>query len=66
MSSRAITILGYIAALTALVVLQLLSSLPESRIPSFAVVVRRLARTKSGRVGLLTAWAWLGMHFFAR
>ncbi len=66
MSSRTITILGYILAVVLLAVLQVLSSLPQSRVPSFAAVIRRIARTRSGRVGLLTAWAWLGMHFLAR
>ncbi len=66
MSSRTITILGYVAAVATLALLQVLSSLPASRIPSFAAVIRRIARSRSGRIGLLTAWAWLGMHFFAR
>lgn len=66
MSSRTITILGYVAAVATLALLQMFSSLPASRIPSFAAVIRRIARSRSGRIGLLTAWAWLGMHFFAR
>ena len=23
-------------------------------------------RTRAGRIGILAAWAWLGMHFFKR
>jgi hypothetical protein len=23
-------------------------------------------RTRTGRVGMLVAWAWLGLHFFAK
>ena len=34
-------------------------------IPSLAVVFRRIMRTRTGRVVLMSAWAWLGLHFFA-
>lgn len=66
MSSRAITIAGYVAAIMALAALEALSSHPRSRVPSFGEVVSRVMGTRSGRVGLLTAWAWVGLHFFAR
>lgn len=66
MSSRTITILAYIVSLMAMTSLHLLSFLPASKIPSFGVVIRRLMRTRTGRVGLLVAWAWLGFHYFAR
>ena len=39
---------------------------PGSRIPTFGAVIGRIGHTRSGRVGLLAAWAWLGLHFFAR
>jgi hypothetical protein len=29
-------------------------------------VLTRAMRTRTGRVGVLVAWAWLGLHFFAR
>ena len=29
-------------------------------------LVRRIMRTRTGRVGMLAAWAWLGLHFFAK
>jgi hypothetical protein len=37
-----------------------------SRIPSLGVVFSRVMRTRSGRVGMMAGWAWVGLHFFAR
>ena len=39
---------------------------PGSAVPAFREVLGRVGATRSGRVGLLAAWAWLGLHFFAR
>jgi Family of unknown function (DUF6186) len=66
MSSRAITLVGYVVVLLAMVALEALSSFRRSGIPSFGQVVAQIMRTRSGRVGLLAAWAWVGLHFFAR
>ena len=66
MSSRTITIAGYVVVLLAMVALEVSSSFRRSGIPSFGQVVARIMRTRSGRVGLLAAWAWVGLHFFAR
>lgn len=66
LSSRAITITGYVVVVFALIALETTASFKGSGIPPFRVVVNRIMRTRSGRVGLLTAWAWLGLHFFAR
>jgi hypothetical protein len=37
-----------------------------SRVPPIGEVLSRAMRTRTGRVGMLVAWAWLGLHFFAR
>lgn len=66
MTSRVITIAGYVVALIAMTALEVLSTCSQSGVPSFGEVVSRVMRTRSGRVGLLTAWAWVGLHFFAR
>ena len=65
MSSRTITIAGYVVCLLALVGLELASSFKGSGIPPFREVIGRLMATRSGRVAVLTGWAWLGLHFFA-
>ncbi len=66
MSSHGITIAVYLSFLLAAFGLQVRSAQPGSRIPSFGAVCSRVMRTRSGRVGLIAGWAWLGLHFFAR
>ncbi len=33
---------------------------------TFSQVITRVMRSRTGRVGVLVAWAWLGLHFFAK
>ncbi|HEV8649619.1 MAG TPA: DUF6186 family protein [Actinomycetes bacterium] len=66
MSSRDLTVAGYLLIVSAGVGLQLLSSREGSRIPPLRAVLNRVMRTRSGRVGIMAGWAWLGIHFFAR
>jgi len=66
MSSHSWTVVAYGAIVAAAVGLQLASRRPDSPIPSLGNVFRRVMRTRSGRVGVVAGWAWLGLHFFAR
>jgi hypothetical protein len=66
MTSRAVTIVGYLLILGCGVALELSSRRRGSPVPSLGVVLRRVMGTRSGRVGVMTAWAWLGVHFLAR
>jgi hypothetical protein len=66
MTSRAITILGYLLIVGCGIALELSSRRPGSPVPSLKAVLRRVMGTRSGRIGLMTAWAWLGVHFLAR
>ncbi len=43
-----------------------LATLGRAGIPSLQEVLTRVMRTRTGRVGVLVAWAWVGLHFFAR
>jgi hypothetical protein len=65
-SSHAVTVVVYATIVLAAVVLQLVSRRQGSAIPSLPNVFRRVMSTKSGRVGVVAGWAWLGLHFFAR
>jgi hypothetical protein len=65
-SSRELTIAGYLLIASAGAVLQLLSGRQGSRIPPLGAVLRWAMRTRSGRIGVVAGWAWLGIHFFAR
>jgi hypothetical protein len=43
-----------------------LSRRPGSRIPSLGELLTSVMRTRSGRVGVIAGWAWIGLHLFAR
>jgi len=66
MISRYVTIFGYVLVLLAGVVIELLATRNQAQIPSLGQVLTRVMRTRTGRVGVLVAWVWLGLHFFAR
>ena len=66
MSSRDITIAGYLAFVAIGLGLHLWGSTGRSRIPSLGAVFSRAMRTRSGRVGMVAGWVWVGLHFFAR
>lgn len=66
MSAHDVTIAGYLLVLLAGLLLELLAIRAPSRIPPLGDVLTRVMRTRTGRVGVLVAWAWLGLHFFAR
>ena len=66
MNSHDLTMFGYLLFLLAGVVLELLARRNRLRIPALEAVLASAMRTRTGRVGVLVAWAWLGLHFFAR
>ncbi len=66
MSSHDITILGYLVVLAAGVLLELLAVFTPAPIPPLGEILTRIMRSRTGRVGMLVAWAWVGLHFFAR
>jgi len=61
-----VTIAGYLLVVAGIVVLQLLAAKTRAPVPSFGDLLARAIRTRTGRVGVLVAWAWIGLHFFAR
>jgi Family of unknown function (DUF6186) len=66
MNSHNATIAGYAAILLAAVGLQLAATKTKAPVPPLGAVLSRIMRTRTGRVGMLVAWAWLGLHFFAK
>jgi hypothetical protein len=66
MNSHNVTVAGYVLVLLAGVFAQVLATRTRVPIPSLGEVLTRIMRTRTGRVGVLVAWAWLGLHFFAR
>jgi hypothetical protein len=66
MNSHNVTIAGYAVILLAAAGLQLAATKTKAPVPPLRVVLSRIMRTRTGRVGVLVAWAWLGLHFFAK
>jgi hypothetical protein len=64
--TRTITIIGFVVAVVAMVVLEILARRPGSRIPTVGEWLGYLMRPKLGRVLVLVGWWWLGWHYFAR
>jgi len=65
LNSYGITIAGYLAVLGGIVLLQVLAIRTRVPVPSLGDLLTRAMRTRTGRVGVLVAWAWIGLHFFA-
>jgi hypothetical protein len=65
MNSHDVTVLGYLVVLAAGAGLQLAATRTSARVPSLGQVLTWAMSTRTRRVGMLVAWAWLGLHFFA-
>jgi hypothetical protein len=65
-NSHDVTVLGYLVVLLAGVILQLLATRTRAPIPSLGKVLAWAMNTRTRRIGMLVAWAWVGLHFFAR
>ncbi len=66
MSTRAITIAGFVVVIAALCVLELIARRPDSRIPTLSEWLGFVMRPTAGRALILLGWLWLGWHYFAR
>src|SRR5262249_55982116 len=66
MTWHEVTIAGYLLVVAAIVVLQLLATRTEAPVPAFGELLSRAMPSRTGRVGILVAWAWMGLHFFAK
>jgi Family of unknown function (DUF6186) len=66
LTARDVLIAGFLLLGVAIVVLQIAAVTGDRPIPTFGQVVSRIMRTRAGRIGILAAWAWLGLHFFTR
>jgi hypothetical protein len=64
--ARTLTEAGFGVFILAGVLLEVLARRPGSRIPTLGAVITRAMRTRSGRVGVIAGWVWIGLHFFAR
>ena len=66
MSTRDITIVGFVAVVASLVVLEVLARRKQSPIPRLGEWLGFVMRPRAGRALILLGWLWLGWHYFAR
>lgn len=66
MSTHLATILGYLLVLAVAVTFQLIALRRPDRFPTLGGALTHVMRTRTGRVGIFVAWAWVGLHFFAK
>jgi hypothetical protein len=66
MTSRQITIAGFVALGLSGLALQALGRRPKTPIPTFGQLTGWLMRSSQVRLALLFAWWWIGWHFFTR
>lgn len=66
MSTRAITIVGFLLVIAALVTLEILGRRKKANIPTVSEWLGYVMRPKTGRALILLGWLWLGWHYFAR
>ena len=66
MNSHEVSIAVYLVVLAGIVLLQVLATRTRAPVPSLGDLLTRVMRSRTGRVGVLVAWAWIGLHFFAK
>ncbi|HUC59034.1 MAG TPA: DUF6186 family protein [Streptosporangiaceae bacterium] len=66
MSSHDVTVTGFLIILAGVIATEVAARTGAASVPTFSQVMTRIMRTRTGRVGMLVAWAWLGLHFFAK
>ena len=66
LSTRGVTIAGFVLVVAAILALEVLARRRGSRVPTIGEWLGYLMRPKIGRVLVLLGWWWLGWHYFAR
>jgi hypothetical protein len=66
MSSRDITIAGYLLALALAIGMNLRAHRPGSRLPTIGQVLARIMHTRTGRIAVVAWWAFIGFHLFSK
>ncbi len=62
MSARQIILTGYAVIVTTGLIVGVLAH-RSNRIATVGDVIDWILQTRSGRIALFAAWAWLGLHF---
>lgn len=64
MSSHDISLAIYAAIALAGLSVELVALSRPERVASIGRTLGRAMRTRTGRLGVVTGWVWLGLHFF--
>jgi hypothetical protein len=65
-SSYAVGITGYCVLVAVLIVLTVVARKPGGPIISGSGLIASIRRSRTGRILLALAWAWVGWHLFVR
>jgi hypothetical protein len=65
-SSHAVGITGYCVLVAMLIVLAVVARKPGVPIMSGGGLIASIRRSRTGRILLALAWAWVGWHLFVR
>ncbi|WP_157247457.1 DUF6186 family protein [Nonomuraea typhae] len=66
MTTWALTVVVYGAALVAMLVLEIAARWPGSTLPTAGECLARVMRHPAGRLLVVLSWWWIGWHFLAR
>jgi len=66
MNSHDVTVTGFLVLLAGLIGTEVTARTTRAQVPTISRLFTRIMRTRTGRVGVLVAWAWVGLHFFAK
>jgi len=64
MTSHDVSIAIYALIAIAGVVVELIALSNPERVSSLGRTLGRAMRMRTGRLGIVTGWVWLGLHFF--
>jgi len=64
--SSAAAFSGYLSVLAAGITLHVVAMRSPGRLPALSPVLSHVMQSRTARAGIIVAWAWIGLHFFAR
>lgn len=63
MTTRILTIVGFLACLGAVAVLDVIAKRDAEKLTSLTGMIEHVMVTRSARIAILLFWWWLGWHF---
>lgn len=63
MNAHTVTLVGYGVIVVGGVTVEMAAHRPEISALTFGQILTWALHTRSGRLGVFAAWAWLGLHF---